>query len=288
MTLLRDNYVALFQGVAGDTTSSYSSYSPCPNAPEPCVATDSRAWRATINNTAINTNALSNFQCLRDETDCSAVAAPTSFVPIQANNTIAFGYDPRTDTEGFNVNGNATCSSFSTITPDNDCPVRITFSWQPRCTAPCPNPYIDIIIDFSFAFEAGSQLAGVNPDRFDTIITRQGNANTIIPGGCPANQVLIGFNNDGTLNCQTIAQVAPDPCGSPWNRLNDETRRGYRVSACCGCCNANSQVFRCQDGTMVPTSGSADPDDYDNMTCNNSACPPPPPPPFKTPPPPPK
>ncbi len=162
------------------------------------ILTDDRAWVRTINDIAVNPDAIAAFNCLRNNTACNPSGVYT-FTPKLANNSLFRAtYNPQTSAaSGFNLNG-AICNAYSAATPNDLCPIRYTFTWQPICPSagPCVRPQVRIRLIFNFS--ATSKYGQLNPERY-------GNDNIII--GNQSNMysesscILLG----GTWNSATQA-----------------------------------------------------------------------------------
>ena len=247
LTNLKDNYVALLQ--------------------------DNRNWKSTIESTL---NSSSNFSCLENETDCSALNSPTApsiFTPTTANGAAAYSYDPQAEADaGFDLNGNK-CNGFDLATPVETCPVRITFDWRPTTspvapcdTTPCSiNPYVDINITFTFSLPGSSSLR-FNASNYSTLLTRKGASRVITQLSCGSNQALIGFDNDGNPICDDITDIVVQQCNIPWGgTLNHGSSVVAWQNSSVPCGNScQNQTRTCNDGSL---SGS-----YTNQSCTVQAC----------------
>ncbi len=177
---------------------------------------DNRIWQATVN---APSNA--SLACLRNLNSCSAMAGVASpFSPMSADGTLLYNYNPQVPTDGFDVHGNV-CRTFNPAASDGRCVIRVDFTWRPSalCTGTCLNPTVQLDARFTFAIPVNSPLApSPNPARINPApVFRAGTPNSVLPSTCPARQVVIGFNPDGSALCvpSTAFQActcASDPC----------------------------------------------------------------------------
>ena len=197
------------------------------------ILSDDRAWVNTINDTTVNPDASSAFGCLRTSTACAAGVYP--FTPKLVNNTLFRAtYDPQTlAARGFNANG-AICNTYSAAVPNDSCPVRYTFTWQPICPAagPCIRPQIRIRLIFNFS--ATNKYAQLNPERYgnDNIVlgnqaSMYSESSCILMGGawnsatqvCTPAKVIItcvrsSYSCIPEATCATLSGGSTPTCGA--------------------------------------------------------------------------
>ena len=170
------------------------------------ILSDEQAWAMTIADTT--TNATAQFNCLRvPQTNCAGLAnVETAFTPKMRNNTLfRSNYNPQAfGNLGFNKNGTV-CTTYSTTTPDDACPMQYRFTWQPLCPASgqCIDPPIRIRLVFNFS--ATGKLTRLNPERYgnDNIIIGS-NSSMYTEANC---RMILGTWNVATQTC-TPPQLA--------------------------------------------------------------------------------
>ena len=161
------------------------------------ILSDDRAWVRTINDLTVNPDASAAFACLRNNTVCTAGAYP--FTPKLSNNTLFRAtYDPQTSAaNGFDSNG-VICNAYSTVTPNDLCPIRYTFTWQPICPPPASGPCIrpQVRIRLIFNFSSTSKYGQLNPQRY-------GNDNIVIGNQASMYSETSCILLNGTWNAAT-------------------------------------------------------------------------------------
>lgn len=186
------------------------------------ILSNDRAWANTIADTTLNPDATAAFACLRTSTACAAGTYP--FTPKLVNNTLfRTSYNPQTSaTQGFNVNG-VVCSTFSTGSPDDSCPMRYTFTWTPMCpsTGACINPQIRIRLIFNFS--STSKLTKLSPERYgnDNIIIgnkesmySEAACNIMSGSWDPVTQVCTPANVNITCTSSSYSSAPVATCGT--------------------------------------------------------------------------
>lgn len=191
------------------------------------ILTDDRAWLNTINDIVVNPNATANFNCLRTSTACTAGVYP--FTPKLVNNTLfRVTYNPQTSAaRGFDANG-AVCNAFSAGIPNDACPIRYTFTWQPICpsTGACIRPQVRVRLIFDFS--ATNKYTRLNPERYgnDNIVignqtSMYSESTCIIMGGswnsatqvCTPARIVVQCVRS-TYTCVPVASCATSSGGS--------------------------------------------------------------------------
>lgn len=169
------------------------------------ILTQSASWQQTISDLTIN----GSMSCLNNSADCSAVNSFTEFTPFDRIGRVAFNYDSSVAANGFSMDGSP-CYSYSTSSPDPQCPIRIEFRWQPRCAvASCTKPEVAIQMEFFLSFPSGSPYAGINPAQYGYEFTRAGTFQVELPTSCNDDDVANGTDNAGIRTCS-------DPTNFSW------------------------------------------------------------------------
>jgi prepilin-type N-terminal cleavage/methylation domain-containing protein len=115
---------------------------------------DDQTWLAVVNG-AKNPNMAcwkNQDSIVENNRDCIGKSGTLAIYDIKGN----LLYDFSNTSLGFNNKGKP-CTTYSTITPDPECPMRLNLQWEAVCSAsPCINPLIRVIGQFEVS---GPQIA---------------------------------------------------------------------------------------------------------------------------------